>query len=526
MKCENIPFKDIPLHSQLVLDYLAEKESVSQYISGFPSKEGLIKQAKERKFDSKSRALLHNTLLNQYDGLDVHPHVLQNIKAVLDNKTKTITTGHQLCLNTGPLYFIYKIASTIALCKELNNSSDQNFVPVFWMATEDHDFEEIRSFEVFRKSFSINAESLGAVGPMSTNIVKNLFDDLSDEFNLNEKAKDWLEMAEMAYKESDLASATRHLVNSLFGKYGLVVIDANDADLKRSFSNVISLELFENKSFKNVSVQSTELKDQGYKAQVNPREINLFYMKEGLRERIVQEKSDFVVLNTDLRFSEESIKEELNKHPERFSPNVVLRPMYQEFVLPNVAMIGGGGEIAYWMQLRSAFKEHGIDFPLLILRDSALYIRKKSTQILEQNNLEISDLFKATDVLSSDLVIDDQSIDFESYTSELDDFINKLRENMESVSKPLAQNTEIMGKEWIKGLTRLEKKVVKELKSANEVKINKVLRVKEEVLPVGIFQERKINILQILLSFDSFDLDELIDAFNPLDKKLSVFTEE
>ncbi len=197
----------------------------------------------------------------------------------------------------------------------------------------------------------------------------------------------------------DFAGTTRALLHELLGKYGLVVVDMNDPSLKRHFIPVIQAELQEQTAFHLVNQTIAQLNQLGFKTQAAPREINLFYMKPGLRQRIVLEGGTYQVLQTNLSFSEAEILAELDQHPERFSPNVVLRPLYQEMILPNLAYIGGGGELAYWLERRSLFQHFNIAFPVLLRRNSVLWLDRDAQKKLGKFGFSAEQFFEDTEQL-------------------------------------------------------------------------------------------------------------------------------
>jgi uncharacterized protein YllA (UPF0747 family) len=194
------------------------------------------------------------------------------------------------------------------------------------MASEDHDLEEIKTVQLEGKKFKWNTEQSGAVGRMTTDGLDQLAKEISGKENV---------FYEAYAHANNLAEAVREYVNTLYGKKGLLVLDADNPALKGDFKNIIRDDVLRNSANKLVEDCSNSLNDLGYKTQTYPREINFFYLQEGLRERIVKEKGVFKVLNTDLTFTEEEIKVEIENHPERFSPNVILRPVYQDAILPN-----------------------------------------------------------------------------------------------------------------------------------------------------------------------------------------------
>lgn len=377
MQAKYISYQETGSFSKLVLDYINDEEQLKAFYSYRPDMEGLAKAIEHRNF-SGNRETLVKVLQDQYQHLQPNKSVTKNIELLGSANTFTVTTGHQLNLFTGPLYFIYKIVTTINLAIELKMAHpDQNFVPVYWMATEDHDFDEINHVSVDEKNISWIQQTNGATGRLSTQTVAAAVTAYKGYLGISKNGKRIAKLVEQAYLQHDnLADATRFLVNNLFEKYGLVIVNADDAQLKKQFTHIITEDIIQHNSSKNIEKSSKNLEDLGYKTQVNGRDINFFYLIDNLRERLIFENGKYLVNHTDISFTEETLKAEIEAHPERFSPNVVMRPMYQEVILPNLAYIGGGAEVAYWMQLKANFDFYQVDFPVLLLRNSALLDRK------------------------------------------------------------------------------------------------------------------------------------------------------
>lgn len=367
MPTDCISYQDSGYFSTLMNDYLNQKATLTPLYKRFPKLENFEDQILEKKnnFDNTKRETLVAVLQKQYLNVETSVLTQQNIEALNNSNTFTVTTGHQLNLFSGPLYFLYKIISTINLTTELKAKyPTYNFVPVYWMATEDHDFEEINYFNFKGKKFRLNKESTGPVGRLSTDGLADFLDVYKLELGSSTNSETLKKLFENAYvSHSNLADATRFLANALFSDYGLVILDADNTDLKRIFIPYVKEELLHQSSHKLVLETAEKLNE--YTIQVNPREINLFYIEDNLRERILFEDGKYKVNHTKIEFSESEILTLLENHPEKFSPNVILRPLYQEVILPNLCYIGGGGEIAYWLELKSFFESAQVTVPML-----------------------------------------------------------------------------------------------------------------------------------------------------------------
>ena len=216
-----------------------------------------------------------NALENQYKGFNVSEKTKENIALLKQQNTFTVTTGHQLNLFTGPLYFLYKIISAINLAEELSEKfTEKNFVPIYWMATEDHDFDEINYFNFEGKKVLWNRADGGAVGRFSTEGLETVFEVFSNQLGNSKNAEKLKNLFKKGYLEhTNLADATRFIANKLFNEFGLVIIDGDDNSLKELFIPFVKDELEHETSFNEVSKTITELEKE-YKIQVNPREIN------------------------------------------------------------------------------------------------------------------------------------------------------------------------------------------------------------------------------------------------------------
>jgi bacillithiol biosynthesis cysteine-adding enzyme BshC len=445
------------------------------------------------------------------------------MEALKEDNTFTVTTGHQLNLFTGPLYFLYKIISTINLTKKLKAKYPiYNFVPIYWMATEDHDFEEINYFNFKGKKFRWNKDSTGPVGRLSTEGLADVFELYAQELGSSTNAETLKSLFEDAYLQHDnLADATRHLANSLFGEYGLVILDADHADLKRAFIPFAKEELLQQTS--NKAVLETTEKLEKYNIQVNPREINLFYIEDKMRERIILEEGKYKINNTKIEFSESEILTLLERNPEMFSPNVIMRPLYQEVILPNLCYIGGGGEIAYWLELKSFFNAVNITFPVLLVRNSVLLATEK--QVKKATNLELtwSDLFsKQGDLLTSKTKqMSEFPIDMSTLKKQLQDQFEALHEITKRTDKSFVGAVKAQEVKQIKGLDNLEKRLLRAQKRKLSGVLERITDLQNELFPNKSLQERQANFSEFYLENGSNLIPTVMNTLKPLEQEFN-----
>lgn len=527
MKLHHIPFQKTGYFSPIICDYLDRKSELSAFYENFPDLAGFKKQIelKKESFQSNSRKILVDKLTHQYNTIETSEKTLQNINSLLKENTFTITTGHQLNIFTGPLYFLYKIVNTINLARHLKKEfPHQNFVPIYWMATEDHDFEEINYFNFKENKISWNRESSGAVGRLKTEGFEYVFNEFSKLIGSTKNAQYLKELFQKSYlNHSNLTDATRYLVNELFREYGLVIIDGDDAKLKQQLTPIIKDELLYNTSFKEVSKTNNEL-GENYKIQVNPREINLFYLKENLRERIIFENNSYKINNTTFIFSEEEILEELKNYPERFSPNVLMRPLYQETILPNLCYIGGGGELAYWLQLKNYFNTVNTPFPILLLRNSLLLVSKKQLIKCSRLTISLEELFQKQEVLIENKIkeISEIEIDFTKQKEYLKQQFIDLKELAKQTDVSFLGAVNAQEKKQLNGLDKLEKRLLKAQKRKLIDEVERIKLIQNELFPNQSLEERTRNFSEIYLELGHQFIPMLLDALQPLQLQFSI----
>ena len=523
-----VTYQNSGYFSKLITDYLDEKSELQSLYNRFPKIDHFQGQIDEKSnnFPFENRQILVSALEKQYENFKISEYTSQNIQLLKQSNTFTITTGHQLNLFSGPLYFLYKIVSTINLCKELKlKFPAQNFVPIYWMATEDHDFEEINYFNFKGKKISWNKESKGAVGRFDTKGLDAVYGSFSKEIGTGNNANYLLDLFKKSYFEhQNLADATRFLANELFKNEGLVIIDGDSNELKKLFVPYVKRELVEQISYQKVTETLPKLSD--YIIQVNPREINLFYLQDQLRERIIFENGNYKINNTSIVFSESELITELEKNPENFSPNVILRPLYQEVILPNLCYIGGGGEIAYWLELKSNFEADKVTFPMLLVRNSVLLATEKQVMKLDKLGLSWNEIFMSQELLFNKKVkeFSNFTIDFSEQKEVLKQQFKALHEIALKTDKSFIGAVKAQEAKQLKGLDNLEKRLLKAEKRVHSETVNRIVSLQNELFPSNNLQERNVNFSEYYFEFGTKLMEELLCELNPLSQEFKIIT--
>jgi bacillithiol biosynthesis cysteine-adding enzyme BshC len=513
--------------SKLAADYIAGTADIRNFYTYTPDEDGIVKAIEQRSKYPTDRQVLVSALHRQYEGLQVADKVRDNISKLSSDNTFTITTAHQPNLLTGYLYFIYKILHAIKLAEELNSKyDDKYFVPVYYMGSEDNDIEELGVFR-FRGEKYVwdgNGQS-GAVGRMATAGLKPLLQQFFRVMGPPGADCDTLTdiITEAYLKHSTIGKATQYLVNELFGRYGLVVIDPDDRRLKATFIPVMEDELLSSASFDIVTAQSTLL-EQKYKAQAFPRKINLFYLDTQVRERIEQHGDKWVVLNTDITFTRDELLNELHTSPEKFSPNVILRGLFQGTILPDVAFIGGGAEVAYWLQLKTLFQHYNVFYPAVLLRQSVLWIDSDQAALRAKSGLDMQDIFKPELQLENEYVAAHSGSDWQTDTerSELEQLFNTLESKVTAVDQTLQAAARAALTRMNHQLAVLQQKMLRAEKRKMEVQLKRIERLKAAVFPGGSLQERTDNFAALYLQHGSSFFDIIKDGIKPLSNEFLI----
>lgn len=524
MNTSFIPYAETGYFAKIVTDYIAQAPGLAPFYEHPPTLEGFEKAIQQKTKHAIDRKVLVDVLQEQYKGLSGKG--LENIAALGNDRTFSVTTGHQLNLFTGPLYFIYKIITTIKLAEEIQQKYPAyKIVPIYWMATEDHDFAEINHIHLYGKKITWEQETAGATGKISTAAIGTILTELKTILGEGEQAQGLFQRIELAYTQhTNLAAATRALVHELFQDYGLVIIDADDARFKKAFANIMLTDITEQHSHRLISATNEQLK-QAYEVQVNPREINFFYLDKGLRERIIQEGETYAVNNSSLKFTAKELADAIQTHPERFSPNVVTRPLYQESILPNIAYIGGGAEIAYWLELKATFQQYQIPYPTLLLRNSVLWIDEGSKKRLDKLGIQAVELFQPINELIKSFIHKNQhkELSLEAECAAIaQSFQNILQKGLQQ-DPTLKGLIEAEKTKTLNAIAHIEQRLVKAEKKKHETEINQLEKVQEKLFPNGGLQERHENVIAPLINNPDF-IKILYSSLYPLNNKLTIFS--
>jgi bacillithiol biosynthesis cysteine-adding enzyme BshC len=527
---QHLSYRETGSFSKIITDYLDQPEQLQPFFLHTPDITGFKNAIAERKKFPTNRKLLHEVLNDQYAASVLSPLLKNNIDLLKLPETFTICTAHQPNIFTGHLYFIYKIIHTIKLADTLSRElPGNNFVPVFYMGSEDADLEELGHVYINGQKYEWKTNQGGAVGRMKVDDgLIGLIDEMSGQLSITPFGNELVTLLKKYFiKNILLQEATLNLVNDLFGERGLVVLLPDDGRLKKEMSSIFIDDLLRRIPSAIVNETANHLSAH-YKVQAHPREINLFYLKDGIRNRIVQHKDIFKVQDTSITFSEESLLGELQEHPERFSPNVILRGLYQEMILPNISFVGGGGELAYWFELKDLFANYAIPFPVLVLRNSFLLVDKKTLVLIENLHLSISDVFKSEAELVKEQVKKNSShqLSLNDQKQKATELYQSAKYLVTEIDNTLQQHVEALEVKTLKTIDNLEKKMLRAEAKKFEVQQRQVHRLKENLFPMGQLQERVENFMPYYGKYGRDFLKLIYDNSLSLEQQFCILKEE
>lgn len=516
MKLQKIPFRSTHAFTEFFLKYIEQHAKLKPFYNRFPSLNSFKGQIKEKSsFPSSTRKVLVSALQNQYKSVKVLPVVENNIKKLGESTTFTVTTGHQLSIFTGPLYVIFKIVTVIKACRLLKKKYPKHhFVPVYWMASEDHDYEEIKSFRLYGKKYTWETGQQGAVGRFHLKDIKELLSQVPGEIG---------PFREAYTKAYNLAAAVRSYMNALFGADGLVVVDGDDADLKTLLVPVVEDDLFNHGPYREVTKTNHRLAELGFHPQVNPREINLFYLGENIRGRIERQGDQFNVVDTQLKFSRKEIESALKTDPTPFSPNVILRPVYQELILPNLAYVGGPAELVYWLELKGVFDHYKLPFPILLPRNFGMVVDAPTLRKMGRSQLPLKAFFESKNDLCEQWILKHSSHDLSlsKQAKAMEKILDEVKKRSAAIDPTLGPMTAAHAKRAAQMIQTIEKKMIRAEKRKQSDSIRQIEAIKDALFPNGGLQERNDNFLNFSQSDPKF-VQELLHYFDPFDFQLHV----
>lgn len=530
----NLPFEKIPGFQNLFTDYVSNFEKVSDYYKiNFRDEKNWLQLFHSVASQKNAKEfLLAELILEQYDDSDIHLKVEENIKLLNSKNTIAVITGQQLGILGGPLYTIYKTISAIQLCDLLNKKFlEYNFVPIFWMEGEDHDFEEVRSagfLDANNKFVSVvyddgisPDEPRGPVASIKfqNDAIEKFILDLKAILRETEFTNDLMQLISSSLYDGTFLSATKIIMKRLFDKYGLILFDPSHPSTKKYLKPIFLQELNTFRSNSEKLILNSAILEEKYHAQVKIKPINLFMLKDGGRFSIEPlETGDFRLKRKKVKYTKEELINLIETEPELFSPNVLLRPIVQDYLFPTGFYIGGPGEISYFAQLNLLYDLFNLHQPVIYPRVSATLVEKNVLSLFEKYELDFIDAFSKPEkiydlILKKTSDFDPDSL-FENIIGRSTLLYNELCESISSFDKTTADAGERY-KQRAEGLLSEYKSKVKDAqKKKNEVIERHALKIENAFAPNKNLQERELNIFYFINKYGFGLIDKLFNELN------------
>lgn len=527
MPIHRIAYAATKRFSTLVLDHVADDSFLSSFRDHAPTWDGLKAAAGSRQFNPAHRPVLVAAIKRQYAGIELGDAVSSSIEKLARPDALTITTGHQLCVFLGPLYVPFKLLNTIRLAREAEAKFGVPVVPVFWMASEDHDRAEIDHAWLGDRRLHWPGATGGAVGRMPLEGIDQVVNEACAALGQGTDSARLQALLRECYRaDRTLAEATRRFAHALFGRFGLVILDGDDRFLKQLFAPIMREELLNGITQRAVQYADEQLAPR-YAPQAHARAINLFHLRDGHRARIEADGDHYQVMHGGPRFTPQELLLDLEVRPQDYSPNVLLRPLYQESILPNIAYIGGGGELAYWMQLKWLFQAVRVPMPVVLLRTSAALLSAKSDRQREALSIGIEELFEPPHELRTRLArsLNGQAALLTDEAARLQDLMRSARTKASAVDGSLAASSEAASARMQRQLDGLQERIDRALRRKETVALDRLDKILSAVFPGDGLQERRLNFLPLLAERGEPLLDAWMEALDPLDPRFTVLVD-
>ncbi|MEP7323583.1 MAG: bacillithiol biosynthesis cysteine-adding enzyme BshC [Saprospiraceae bacterium] len=526
MLLDSIGISDFPAFSKIDREFAKPLTALSNFVKWTPSLSSMESIINDRKKYLTNRKLLHEVLIDQYKKMSPNTTVNHLIESVLEENTFTVTTAHQPSLFTGPSFVISKALSVIKLARQINEQqSTYNIIPFFVIGSEDHDVDELNHTYLFGNKITWHTEQKGPVGRYSLEGIDEILAQVKQQLINTKYGEELIKVLDRAYQpEHSFAEAFQIMLHEILGPLGIIVLNTDDARLKQQFKSLIKTEVTQSVSKPLIQKTQAELSAIGFEPASFARDINFFYFGKGFRDRIEKIGDTYSIFGKEQKFTTEEMNEELDQHPEHFSPNVLMRPLYQETILPNLAYVGGGGELAYWLERKLQFETLGVPYPMLIRRDSFMIMQQDQFDLLNQFNLRVSDLTTRTDILLNQLAesLSTHPIQLLEESTGIQEWMDRIRSKAELVDKTLGPSIDAEKAKLLKSIEHIEKKLLKAEKLKSEVQLNKIRKLQDKLLPDSTLLERRENFMTFYAEYGSRFIETLLQDFNPLDNQFKV----
>ncbi|MEX1054661.1 MAG: bacillithiol biosynthesis cysteine-adding enzyme BshC [Rhodothermales bacterium] len=521
-----LPYSELNDFPSLFQDYCTRYDAVAEYFSGnFRDPEARRRAVDRTLAKPRDRETLVRVLLEQNGRWGLDDRTRENIETLRRPDSSVVITGQQVGIFLGPIYTVLKTITTLQLAEQLSREVSKPVVPVFWLGAEDHDFDEMAGVMLLRENQPIDVrygreaggvgENAGPVGRIRMNEeVARLVAEVDGILPPSDFKAELMSAVGEAYRPGrTFADAFALLMRRLFSGTGLVLISSDDERLKRLAAPLFRKEVEEDEGVTAGVRDVSSRLAKTYHEQVQARPANLFLMEEGERLPIDASDGQFSVRDRNRLLSREELLKLIDDSPEKFSPNVVLRPLMQDLLLPTAIYVGGPAEISYFAQYRRAYEWAEIPMPLIYPRASMTILESKIARVLEKYGLDVGDFGEDLEKLFHRVVISQMEVDaakiFQAAGRHLHEAVNLLKPDLEKIDRTLVKSAESTRAALLAEFEKLKAKVVRAEKHSHDEVRDQLQKAQANLFPAGVFQERALSILYFLNKYGIEFLDEL-----------------
>ena len=527
----SIPFSKIPVKSQLYKDYIAGNPKLSKFYSGYHRNEADFKRIAGSVVNHDyNRPQLVEVLRGTNDKYGLTPAIEANLELLKYEKTVTVITGQQAGIYTGPLYTLLKAITTIKAATHLSKMLDRPVVPLFWMESSDHDLAEVNHIyfpgpqgpvnHVYGKDDNPKQQSVGSISLMKD------FIQFSDKIKKNLPRNDFYDavtrlMDETYYPGATFSEAFGQMMSRLLGRFGLILVDAENVDLKRLAAPIIVRKLQDRGRMNELLIeQSEELEREDYQRQIQVRTelLNLFILKDNNRVPLSVLGDVLANGESNAIFESRELVQIASENPERFSPKVAFRPIVQDFLFPTVAYIGGPSELAYFAQLKKVYEFFEIQMPIIWPRISASLIDAKIQRHVLKTGITHEDIFREPDQVVKAILNRHFDFDTEGTFTEanrrLEGIFEWLGDILTDLDPSMAEQLQNPENKMKYQLNHIKDRTLKTLQSKQKNLITSYHTVRNQIFPNNKLQERVYNVLYYLSRYGFWLMDFMMEELD------------
>lgn len=526
MQVTNYSFEHLPF-SKLFKTYINDYRQLSDFYAGNPFDEDAVAEKIDNFQFAGDRQQSVEILSSFNEDFDVHQAALDNVDRLRDNEALAIVTGQQMGVYGGPLYTILKTVSTIHIAKQLEQKYDRPVVPIFWLADEDHDYDEIRGLNVLENDEVTHFELPSKETPHHTVAEMSIPEEITEmrtelrESLYNTDFSDALwELLDTAFKPGNtFFDGFGQFISKLFSRHGLVLAGSNQPDVKQLTGDFLKRSIASADKVRQSLEKQTSLLSENYHQQVTLYDSNLFYLDEQTGRTKISRNSNGWHITENEQWDTEQLIAEIDKRPEKFSPNVFMRPILQDALLPTLGYVAGPGETAYFGQMKSMYSCFNLEMPIIFPRLSATLIEPAIDRIIHELPFEFHEYGNRIEDLESNYVEQTEQHDleaiFEGWKQDIEKIAEPRKDTISDIDPTLEGAVEKTTSRYFGELDKLKGKVYRSVKKQDDIQLKRIRRIKANLFPGDGLQERTIAALFFMNKYGVDMWDKLLDTLEP-----------